>query len=190
MKNLLFLLLAGVCWVPSVGRCGAVLDANVFYFTDTFPYDEDTSTFKRTFWDFFVGMGLNKRNQYVLGWNYGSMTFDDDPGTPSKLTVTDMGPKFIAYLDKDRAWVFGLTYNLITKGKYSENGGAAVDLRGSSMKVEVGYTPPISETLAFGVKLNYYKASFNEKVVDDSITKKANSRTTIYPTLSLTARWD
>jgi hypothetical protein len=178
-----------LAFAPTTGRCGAVVDANIFYFSDTFAYDT-TSTYNRTLWDFFVGMGLTKKNQYIIGWNYDSMSFEDDPGTPTKLSVTDMGPKFMVYFDKERTWVFGFTYDLITKGKYSSGSGTSTELRGSALKVEAGYTPPITETILMGFKINYYKASFAEKVIDTSITKKATSRTAIYPSLSFTMRWD
>ncbi len=190
MRFLLKSIVSLLCLAPSVGVCGALIDANVFYFSDAFAYSEETTTFNRTMWDFFIGMGLNKKNAYVLGWNYDSMSFDDNPGTATKLTVTDMGPKFLAYLNKERTWVIGFTYNLITKGKYTEGSAAAVELRGSAMKVEVGYTPEVSEGILIGAKLNYYKASFNETVVNESITKATNGRTVIYPTLSFTVRWD
>ena len=169
---------------------GPVFDANIFYFSDTFTYSSTTTTVKRTMWDFCLCMNLSKKGQLVLGWNYDSMAFDDNPGTATKLTVSDMGPKIIYYVNKDRTIPIGFTYDLITKGQYTAGTAQAVELRGSAMKVDFGYTPEISEGFLMGFKFNYYKPSFAESVQNTTITKTTNSRAVIYPTFSMTYRFD
>ncbi len=167
-----------------------VFDINVFYFTDTFTYSSADSAYKRTFYDFMAGFGLTKKRSFVLGWNYDSMTFSDNPGAETSLKITDMGPKFVYYFDKDRTWVVAFTYNLITKGTYS-SGATTSELRGSSMKAEAGYLPMMWENVFMGAKLNYYKATFNEEITNTTtLTPVSNSRTVIYPSFSMTIRWD
>lgn len=135
-------------------------------------------------------MDLNKKGTLVLGWNYGSLSFEDNPGESTKLTVTDMGPKLTYYFDKNLSWPISFTYNLITRGKYT-SGATEAEQRGTSMKGEIGYTPQISESWYAGAKLNYYKASFNEEVVDDTaLAKVTNGRTVIYPSFTLLYRWN
>ncbi len=175
---------------PRVFAVTPVFDINVFYFTDTFTYSSANSTYQRTFYDFMAGFGLTKKKSFVLGWNYDSMTISDNPGADVSLKITDMGPKFMYYFDKDRTWVIGFTYNLITKGAYS-SGSTTSELRGTSMKGEVGYLPMMWENVFMGAKLNYYKATFNEEITNTTtLTPVTNSRTVIYPSFSMTIRWD
>ena len=187
MKALLIMLLA--C-APSAHAVLPVFDLNLFYFSDTMLYSSSNTGTTRTFYDVMVGMPIAGKGRWVLGWNYDSMSFLDNPGTTTKLSVTDMGPKLIYYVDKDRTWLLGLTYNLITKGTY-DPGGSSTELRGTSLRVEFGYTPHMTESLLMGAKLNYYKASFNEEVTNQtSLAKTTNGRTVIYPSFAITYRFD
>lgn len=184
------LVLAMLMHAPAARAVMPVFDINVFYFTDTFTYSEADSVYKRTFYDIMVGFPLTKKRRVVLGWNYSSMTFSDNPGTETSLKISDMGPKLMWYLDKDRTWVIGFTYNLITKGDYS-SGATTTELRGKSMRAEFGYLPMMFENVFIGAKLNYYKATLDEEIVNETaLNQVSNSRTAIYPSFSMTIRWD
>lgn len=165
-------------------------DANVFYFSDAFTYTGGESSYNRTMWDLAVGMSITKKGRWVLGWNYGSYSMTENPGTETSLAITDMGPKLAYYLNKDRTWVMALTYNLITTADYS-SGGASTELRGSSMKFEAGYMPMMWENVFMGAKLNYYKASFKEEITNQTaLAQVTTGRTLIYPTFAVVFRWD
>lgn len=168
-----------------------VVDAGVFYFTDSMVYSSQTSSYSRTFFDFMVGLPLSNKGRWVLGWNYDSYSFKDNPGTATTLTISDMGPKILFSLSKDNSFVLGLTYNLITKGSYTPGGGTKSELRGSSLRAELGYQPAVSEHTYLGLKLNYYKATFNEEITGQTaLAKVTDSRTVIYPSLAYTYRFD
>lgn len=167
-----------------------MIDAGIFYFTDDFSYNSTSSSYKRLMWDLNLGLNLNKKGRWVLGWNYASYTLTENPGTETSLKITDMGPKLYYYLDKERTWVIAFTYNLITKADYS-SAGTTTELRGSSMKAEFGYMPMMWEGVYMGAKLNYYKPSFKEEVTGGtSLAEVTHSRTVIYPTFAFTFRWD
>lgn len=170
----------------------ASIEANVFYFSDSMSYASQASTYNRTLWDIYIGLNLDKKGRLIMGWNYGSMSFTDSPnGTPTKLTISDMGPKVTYYIDKDLRFPLSVTYNIISKGSYSSGGGTALEERGTSMKVEFGYTPQIGENIFFGAKLNWYKASFSEEVSNQTaLAKVTNGRTAIYPSLSILYRFN
>lgn len=187
MRSILFIL-AFIIAGPRA-FAGPIIDGNVFYFSDSFVYSGTTSTYNRTLWDVSVGMNLSKKGAWVLGWNFDSMSFKDNPGTVTSVSVTDMGPKLSYYIDKARTWSVAFTYDLITKGNYS-SGSTTSELRGTAMKFEAGYTPEIWEGVLLGAKLNYYKAAFKEEVVSSSLTKVSYSRTAIYPSFSFIFRWD
>jgi hypothetical protein len=166
-----------------------VFDLDVFYFSDSMVYNSSTSTYQRTFYDFMLGMPLSSKGTWVLGWNYDSYSFTDNPGTATTLTISDMGPKLLVSLSKDKTVVFGFSYNLITKGSYNP-GTTASELRGTSMRAELGYLPQVTENFFLGVKMNYYKASFTEEVINQTtLSHVTDSRTAIYPSLSMTYRF-
>jgi hypothetical protein len=169
-----------------------VLDADVFYFSDTLTYNSQTSTYTRTMYDVMLGLPLNKKGTWVLGWNYDNMAFKDKAadGTTTSLTVTDMGPKILVYLDKERTWALSASYNLITTGKYN-GGSATTELRGSCIKAEAGYLPMMWENVYIGAKINYYKPSFKEEIVDEAtLNHVSDSRAVIYPTFAFTMRFE
>lgn len=167
-----------------------VFDANVFYFSDSFTYNSQANTYQRLMWDVAPAFTIALKGRFIIGWNYASYTLTENPGTETSLTITDMGPKFIYYLNRDKTWVGAFTYNLITKADYS-GGGSTSELRGSSMKAEFGYTPMMWERVYMGAKLNYYQASFNEEVTGTtSLAQVTHSRAIIYPTFAMTFRWD
>lgn len=168
-----------------------VFDINLFYFSDTMAYSQSPQ-YGRTFYDFMVGFPVTKKKSFIVGWNYDGMSFTDNDGTgATTLTITDMGPKFVYYVDKDRTWVLGFTYNLITKGAYTPNGGTQTELRGSSMRFEAGYTPMMWENVFIGAKIVYYKATFAEEITNEtSLEQVSYGRTAIYPAFALTVRWD
>lgn len=167
-----------------------VFDVNVFYFSDTFTHSSVANTYKRTFYDFMIGFGVTKSRRFIVGWNYDTMQFSDNPGTETSLKISDMGPKFVYYFNKDRTWSLGFTYNLITTGTYT-SGSTNSELRGSSMRVEAGYLPMMWENVFLGAKIVYYKASFKEEITNNTtLTDVTDSRTAIYPEFAMTIRFD
>lgn len=168
-----------------------VVDLDLFYFSDTMTYST-SSAYKRTFYDFMIGFPVTKKKSFIIGWNYDGMTFSDDQGSgATTLAVTDMGPKFAYYFDKNREWVAAFTYNLITKGTYTPSGGTATELRGSSMRFEAGYTPQMWENVLIGAKIVWYKGAFKEEITNETtLTQVSYDRTVIYPAFALTFRWD
>lgn len=169
-----------------------VIDVNVFYWTDSFSYGDTDNSYARTFYDFMLGLSLTKKRRLLLGWNYGSMSFTDSPNSEeTALSVTDMGPKLVYYLNKNRTVVAAFTYNLITRADYTPPAGDTTELRGTSMKFELGWLPQVSDSIFFGVKINYYSASFNEEITNETALEQVSyTRAIIYPSLSLTFRWD
>jgi len=188
--NRLLLLLAFAAGGLQARAASPMIDLGLFYFTDDFTYSSAASAYKRLMWDVNIGLNLNKKGTWVLGWNYGSYTLTENPGTETSLTITDMGPKVYYYLDKQRTWVTALTYNLITKADYA-SGSATTELRGTSLKFEAGYMPMMWEGVYMGAKINYYKADFKEEITGQTaLAQVTHNRAVIYPTFAMTIRWD
>lgn len=171
------------------GAVVPIIDANVLYYSDNMTVSSATSSYTRTLWDIMFGMNLDKPGFWVLGWNYASSTLTENPGTQTSLTVTDMGPKLLVFLNKEHNWLIGFTYNLITKADY-QSGATTLELRGSSMKIDAGYMTAFSTSFFWGARINYYKPSFNEEIQNTTLTSSSDSRTIIYPSFSLLYRFD
>ena len=165
-----------------------VFDLNLFYLSDSFSYTDDSSNGRLTY-DVMIGAGLDRRGKFVLGWNYSSFSFEDDPGDAEvTVAVTDMGPRIVYYFDKELTFNLALTYNLITNGSYNSD-TVETELRGTSYRAEIGYTPKITESLFIGAKLQYYVVSVAEEIDETTIEEVSYNRTFIYPTFTLTYRF-
>lgn len=184
-------LLFGLLSAPQARAIMPVFDINVFYLTDAMTHSTE-SAFARTFYDIMVGFPVTRKKSFIVGWNYSIMSYSDDTGSgATTLSISDMGPKFAWYFDKERTWVIAGTYNLITKGTYGPAGGTSTELRGTSLRVEAGYTPQMWTNVFIGAKLIYYKATFNEEITANTALEQVSyGRTSIYPALSMTIRWE
>lgn len=166
------------------------IDFNGFYLSDSLKISsQNTST--KMFTDFALMLNLDRKGTIVAGWNYGIISVSESGSSTSDFSVSEMGPKFGWYMDKAREWYLGLTYNLQSTATYSASGSSEAEWRGTSLKVEAGWTPQVSEGFYIGLKLNYYAASFSESLTgttDYSVI--SNSRSMIYPSISMTYRLD
>lgn len=143
------------------------------------------------FGDFALGLGVDKKEHYIVGWNVGYTSATDDVASVNTTyTVTEMGPKFGMFFDKDRFWSIWATYNLVVNGTYSTAGGAAETWRGTSIKIELGVTPALDTEYYAGVKLIYHSETFVESLIGSTnYSQVAYSRAMIYPALNFSARY-
>ncbi|MGE3759141.1 MAG: hypothetical protein AB7H97_15365 [Pseudobdellovibrionaceae bacterium] len=176
-----FLVLIGFLF--SSNAYAGFLEFNAFYFADTMNMTE-ASTTNRTFFELAVGFSMDKKGDYLVGWNYGSYTATDTSTTTASYSSTQMGPRFLFMLNKAKTWSLGTTYNLVTSAKYSP-GGSGVDTtwKGTGIKVDVGYNFDLSGTL-IGIRLNYASGSYNEEITGGTALGAVSySRNFIYPSI-------
>lgn len=175
-----------------IGACPArafVLDINAFYYSDSFKQStQETQT--RIFGDVMLGLAIDKKGLWVVGWNVGYVSATDQGATTDTYTVTEMGPKFGLFLDKERVYGLWATYNLTVSGTYSPGGGTAETWRGTSLKVELGVTPALDTEMFAGVKLIYHSETFNESLIGSTnYSQVAYNRAFIYPSLNFSMRF-
>lgn len=186
-------LLSAVFILALPGRADAILpmiNADAFYLSDSFTYSSSSTTVGRTFWDIMVGLPLTAKDRIVLGWNYGSYSFSDNPGTAKSLTVSDMGPELFLFVDNDRLWGVEFAYGLVTSASYN-SGSTTTTLKGSSLRAGLSRVVPITETFLLGAKLTYYQVSLNEEVTGGTtLATVSDSRTLIYPSFTFTFRFE
>ena len=165
------------------------VDTSLFYISDSLSISTNTTNTK-ILGDLAVTIKLDKKGQWFVGWAYNYISISESGTTTSEFGLTEMGPRFGYYIDKQKIWSLTFTYNLQSTADYS-SGGTSAEWRGTSMKGEVGYTPPISETVHAGIKLNYYQANFSEQFVNTTtFSTISNSRSIIYPSIAFIYHWN
>lgn len=183
MKRISLSLLCVFC--VSVARA-AVVDANIFYFTDGITADADT-THAATLYSFIIGFNLDKKGMYQVGWNYGSHSTETKNETDTvTYKSTQMGPAFIMYFDKNRAFRFSFSYNLETTGEYDNGTGTAEEWRGTALNADLGYQFRFEDVFSLGLRLNYSTTSYAESIVGNTKEDVSHKKNIIYPSVAFT----
>lgn len=166
----------------------AQIDLGVFYFTDAVSHTSE-NTYNRLAWDFFIGLNADKKARHVIGLNLNSVsTTDSIAGTETTFASSDLGIRYMFYMDKGLSWPIALTYNIQSTGTF--NDGTEATWRGTSLLGSFGYIPEIEEGQHMGIYLNYYAGSYSERIVGTSTyTTVSYTKTMIYPSIVYSFRY-
>jgi hypothetical protein len=163
----------------------AYLELNTFYSSEGLA-TASTAGATRMMIEGSVGFGIDKSHKYNVGWAYATHSASDTGSIETTYTSTQMGPRFIYVIDKDKRWSLGLGYYLVTTGTFKTAGGSEEKWKGTALKVDLGYNFPVSEDFFVGLRLNYSSASYSERLVGDTdYTKVSYTRTAMYPSIYL-----
>ena len=166
-----------------------IVDLNLLYYTDSTTATTVASGSK-LFYDVCLGFSVYKNNEIIIGWNYANYSTSETAGTTTTTySSTQMGPKFIFFLNHDHNWRIGAAYNLISKATYQNGANPSETWKGSAYAIDVGYQFLLSETFLFGARLNYSLSSYNEKLIGAAYSTISNSQTYIYPSLAVSYLW-
>ncbi|HVK61451.1 MAG TPA: hypothetical protein VM432_07870 [Bdellovibrionales bacterium] len=162
----------------------AHVELNTFYTSESLSMGSN-STNSRMFIEGAIGFSIDKKSTYLVGWNYSMMTTSDAKGSDTtSYSSTQMGPRFLWFMTKDKSWSLGLGYYLVTTATFSTNGGESVKWRGTALKADVGYNFPVSENLYLGIRLNYSSATYSEKIEGETELENVSyAKTAMYPSL-------
>lgn len=159
-------------------------EVGAFYYTDKLS-STSSVTSSKTNYDVAILMTAEGKNTFAIGWSYIGVSSSDEMTTKTTYKSTETGPKFSYLFGKEKNWYVAAVYNFTAKANFEDTNGSA-EWRGISYRAEFGFLPRISSKLAAGVKFNYHVASYNEQITNSTtLTKTTNSKTLIYPTLSL-----
>jgi hypothetical protein len=166
---------------------GAAFDLNSLYFKDTTTTTAAQSQ-ADTIYAFFAGFSLSSKSRFYLGWNYASYSTTATPTTGLATTYASkqMGPAVMYFLDKDHNWHTSFAYNISTKADYKAGAAAAQKWTGTGMAADIGYQYYFGESFALGVRLNYSKSTYTQKLVGTTATDVSYSKVLIYPSIALT----
>lgn len=159
------------------------IDINMLSFSDSLKTDS-TVAMSRTMYDISFGTLMGKPDNWIWAVTYGSSAFSDKSTTTTTFSVADLGVKFGYFWTKQKSWFTTITYNLQSTAKYND-GTTASELRGTSIRADLGYAFWPSENLGVSARIFYYAPTFKESIVDTSITKVSYSRSLIAPCISL-----
>lgn len=171
----------------SAENAWAHFELNAFYLSDSLGASSSTNANAMTVFEACLGFSIDKKANYLVGWNYSSFSTNaTSSGVPSdsvKYTSTQMGPRFLIMFDKDHNWSLGLGYYLTTSGSYTLGTASAETWSGTAYKVDLGYNFTIKEDFFFGVRMNYSSSTYTQSLVGTTYSSTTNTRTLIYPSL-------
>lgn len=128
---------------------------------------------------------MGKSEAWLWGLSFGSSSFSDKGATSTTtFTVTDIGIKLGLFWTKQKSWFNTVTYNIQSNAKYND-GTNAMDLRGTSIKADLGYSFWPSDSLGIAFKIVYYAPSYKESVNSGSLTVINYTRSLVYPAFNL-----
>lgn len=159
------------------------IDLNVLSFTDTFK-TEGTNSISRSIYDLGLGTLMGKGGSWLLGLSFGSGAFSDVSTITTTYSFMDMGLKLGFFWTKQKSWFNTITYNFQSTAKYND-GTTPVELRGTSIKADIGYAFWPTDSMAVAIKIFYYAPSYKESLVAETLTKVSYTRALIYPSFSL-----
>ncbi len=162
----------------------AHIELNAFYTSETLA--EATSTNNtRMFVEGAIGFAIDKKMHWNVGWNYSMMNTTDSTSSTTTYASTQMGPRLLWFMNKDKTWSLGLGYYVVTNATFTGSDGTSAKWKGTAIKADLGYNYPIGETFFAGIRLNYSSASYNERIEGaTNYTTVGYSKTAMYPSIS------
>jgi hypothetical protein len=110
----------------------------------------------RLFIEGSLGFAVDSHKKYNIGWNYSTQsTSDVANGKTATYSSSQMGPRFLIFLDRNNAWSLGFGYYLVSKASYDDGNGNSATWKGTAYKVDIGYNFPVTESLLAGIRMNY-----------------------------------
>jgi hypothetical protein len=169
-------------------NASAYIDLNMFYFGDTFDSNADAKS-TTMFIEGSIGFAVDKKQNYLIGWNYSMMNVSRTTTTTAKYASTQMGPRFIWRIGKSKNWSLGLGYYLLTDAT-DDGTGAEVEWEGTTMKIDFGYAFEVGDALHLGLRGNYSASTYKEQLTAAGAYSEINfKRTHMYPSVYLLWVW-
>lgn len=165
-------------------NASAYIELNTFYMNESMNTGATESS-SRMFIDGSIGVSVDRKGHYLIGWNYSLSNVTQSTTTSTTYSSSQMGPRFIWFFTRSKSWSLGLTYNILTTANYTAESSSAEKWTGMAIKADLGYNFELSEKAYLGIKLNYSTASYNSKLVDSTdYSTISNNASFIYPSLS------
>lgn len=166
-------------------QAGFLLELGGTYMSDTLTSSESTSSTK---YFYNIGLLFSLKKHIWGGWNYSGMNHGDRGETAIDFSTSDTGPYVKWQFGRNEIYSASMAYNILSKGTFSD-GTNNEAWTGTSLWLQFGVMPEVRENFHIGASLNYYLASYSKKTVDGTETAASNSKSWIFPMLTLTREW-
>lgn len=185
LLGLICLFMSSISWAADANY---TFDLNTFYFSDAFTHSTATTN-TRTFYSASLNLAVDKSKTYMIGWSVLGFMAPETTTTNVTYTASDMGLRFQLNMGKNNSGILAVTYNLQATTKYNGSGQEET-LRGTSILVELGATPDVTDYMNVGFKLMYYAPTFKESLIGTTTySQVAYKRATIFPAASIAWRF-
>lgn len=168
-----------------LAHAGVLLELGATYLSDSLG-TSSTKTSSKYFYN--VGVLFSLQKKIWGGWNYSGLSYADSENSSTSLGVMDTGPVVKWQFGKGDLYTFSAAYNILSQATYS-SGATNETWRGTSIWLQFGFAPEVTNGLHVGGALNYYSASFNKKTVGTTESSASNTHTWIFPTILMTKEW-
>lgn len=182
MKKLLFSLSFLLC---AKAQAGVLLELAGTYISDNLTSSATQSSTEY----FYSGAALFSLNKQVWGgWNFSGVSMSKTQGTSTSFAAADTGPYMKWQFGKGDIFSLAGAYNIVSRATFSD-GTTSENWEGTSLWLQFGVAPEVRTNLRVGVSLNYYLATYTKKTVDSIESRAANSKSWIFPLLSISKEW-
>ena len=182
MRKLFFILSFLFC---ANAQAGILLELGGTYISDNL-----TSSSTQTSTEYFYqGAALFTLNKNVWGgWNFSGISLATTQGTTTNFASVDTGPYMKWQFGKGDIFSLAGAYNIVSRATFTD-GTTNENWEGTSLWLQFGVAPEMRTNLRVGVSLNYYLATYTKKTVDSVESKASNSKSWIFPMLSISKEW-
>jgi hypothetical protein len=183
MKKLILLLLC----LPL--QAFGFVELNAFYFSKS-ETTATSSTAGYTFLEATLGFRVDRQGQYLVGWGYASHSESLSGSSTTAYSSSQMGPRFLWMIDKQKTWSLGFAYYIVTSASYSSGSGSADTWKGTALHVDGGYNMPVGDSFYASLRLNYSAATYSELLTGGtSYSTISYAKTYIYPSVAAVYIW-
>lgn len=182
MKKLLsvFILLLG-----AQAHAGVLLELGGTYLSDNLKSSTTTSS---TEYFYNAAVSFNIQKDIWGGWNIAGISSTAKQDSTTTFAALDTGPYVKWQFGRGDIFNLSMAYHILSRATFSD-GTTSEKWEGTSVWFQFGVAPEIRNNLRVGVSLNYYLASYTKKTVDSVESSATNSKTWIFPLLSVSKSW-
>lgn len=166
-----------------------MFDAGLIDLTDNLNTSANTGTSEYFYnLDFLFKMGSAKR--WDLGWSiFGISQHQTLSSGTISYSSFDMGPVVRWNIDRANIYSMSLAYGYFAKGNYNNSTSSSPETwNGTSYRFQFSAQVPLNDQWSAGFSLNYYMASYSQKVISSVESSNNATKNWLFPMFSVTWR--
>jgi hypothetical protein len=141
----------------------------------------------------FVGASIGGAEKFFFGQSVyiHSFTFNTSASNTGTLSMTEIGPRFIWFLNDRKTWNISFAWHPFAKGKRTlPSATDSTDTTATSMIASIAYQFPVTKFFYLGASLNYYSYSITkDTTASGTATNVSQKYTHIVPMFDLSFRF-